>query len=78
MLKNIDFFAGSISLEGSSYWTFENSKFSFSADMGLRGNGGSIWHANMTIRNSIFEYINDAHPWSQWKSMYLNLGECSI
>ena len=37
--KNIDFFAGSISLEGSSYWTFENIKFSFSADMGLRGNG---------------------------------------
>ncbi len=70
--KNIDFFAGSIGLEGSSYWTFENSKFSFSADMGLRGNG-VIYGTNMTIRNSIFEYINDAHPWSQWKSMYSTL-----
>jgi hypothetical protein len=27
----------------------------------------------MTIRNSIFEYINDAHSWSQWKSMYSTL-----
>ena len=70
--KNIDFFAGSIGLEGSSYWTFENSKFSFSADMGLRGNG-VIYGTNMTIRNSIFEHINDAHPWSQWKSMYSTL-----
>jgi len=70
--KNIDFFAGSISLEGSSYWTFENSKFSFSADMGLRGNG-VVYGTNMTIRNSIFEYINDEHSWSQWKSMYSTL-----
>jgi len=70
--KNIDFFAGSISLEGSSYWTFENSRFSFSADMGLRGNG-VVYGTNMTIRNSIFEYINDEHSWSQWKSMYSTL-----
>ena len=69
--KNIHFFAGSISLNGS-YWTIEDSKFSFSADMGLKGNGAS-YGTNMTIRNSIFEYINDAHSWNQWKSMYSTL-----
>jgi len=36
MLKNLHFFAGSFQIDGSSYWTIEDSKFSFSADMGLQ------------------------------------------
>jgi hypothetical protein len=72
MLKNLHFFAGSFLITGSSYWTIEDSKFSFSADMGLPGNGGSVG-MHMTIRNSIFEFINDAHSWTQFRPMYPTL-----
>jgi len=72
MLKNLHFFAGSFLISGSSYWTIEDSKFSFSADMGLPGNGGSVG-MHMTIRNSIFEFINDAHSWTQFRPMYPTL-----
>jgi len=72
MLKNLHFFAGSFQISGSSYWTIEDSKFSFSADMGLPGNGGSVG-MHMTIRNSIFEFINDAHSWTQFRPMYPTL-----
>ena len=67
--KNIHFFAGSIKIDASSYWTIEDSKFSFSSDMGLKGNG-SVYGNKMTFRNSIFEFINDNSPWKTWKSMY--------
>jgi hypothetical protein len=72
MLKNLHFFAGSFQIDGSSYWTIEDSKFSFSADMGLPGNGGSVG-MHMTIRNSIFEFINDGHSWTQFRPMYPTL-----
>ena len=72
MLKNLHFFAGSLRIDGSSYWTIEDSKFSFSADMGLPGNGAAIG-MHMTIRNSIFEFINDGHSWTQYRPMYPTL-----
>jgi hypothetical protein len=67
--KNIHFFAGSIKIDGSSYWTIEDSKFSFSSDMGLKGNG-AVYGTNVTFRNSIFEFINDNSPWTSQRTMY--------
>jgi len=67
--KNIDFFAGSINLRGSKYFTLEDCKFSFSSDMGLLGN--SIVYSHFSkVRNCIFEYINDGHSWSQGLSSH--------
>jgi hypothetical protein len=71
--KNIDFFAGSVKFQGSSsHWTIEDSKFSFSSEVGLLGNSIN-YGTNITVRNSIFEYINDSHSWSHWKSMYVTM-----
>ena len=60
--KNIHFYAGSVNFKDTDYLTVEDSKFSFSIDMGLvrmnwvRGN----FHR---LTNSIFEYINDGSAW---------------
>ena len=67
--KNIHFFAGSIRIENGGFWTIEDSKFSFSSDMGLRGNT-SLYGTNITFRNTIFEFINDNFPWSSSRTMY--------
>ncbi len=67
--KNIHFFAGSFYFYNSSYITFEDSKFSFNSDMGLRSNK-AVYGTNMTVRNSIFEYINDGQAWSTERSIY--------
>ncbi|MFP6584247.1 MAG: LamG-like jellyroll fold domain-containing protein, partial [Candidatus Hydrogenedentota bacterium] len=62
-LKNIHFFAGSLNFKDADYLTVEDSKFSFSVDMGLvRGNRVSGNFHRLT--NSIFEYINDGAAWS--------------
>ena len=67
--KNIHFFAGSFYFYNSSYITFEDSKFSFNVDMGLRSNK-AVYGTHMTVRNSIFEYINDGQAWSTERSIY--------
>jgi len=67
--KNIHFFAGSFFFYNSSYITFEDSKFSFNSDMGLRSNK-AVFGTNMTVRNSIFEYINDGQGWDTSRSIY--------
>jgi len=67
--KNIHFFAGSFFFYNSSYITFEDSKFSFNSDMGLRSNK-AVFGTNMTVRNSIFEYINDGQGWSSERSIF--------
>jgi len=67
--KNIHFFAGSFYFYNSSYITFEDSKFSFNSDMGLRSNK-AVFGTNMTVRNSIFEYINDGQGWSTERSIF--------
>jgi len=62
--KNIDFFAGSITIRGTKHFTLENCRFSFNSDMGLLHN--TIEYSPIsTVRNCIFEYINDGHSWSQ-------------
>ena len=67
--KNIDFFAGSITIRGTKHFTLENCRFSFNSDMGLLGN--SIEYSPIsTVRNCIFEYINDGHSWSQQLSAH--------
>jgi len=67
--KNIDFFAGSITIRGTKHFTLENCRFSFNSDMGLLGN--SIEYSPIsTVRNCIFEYINDGHSWSQQLSSH--------
>ena len=72
VFKNIHFFAGAIYIKSSSFITIEDSKFSHSWEANLRhyelmplwtrrGNmisGGT----NNTIRNCIFQYINDGWP----------------
>jgi len=67
--KNIHFFAGSFFFYNSSYITFEDSKFSFNSDMGLRSNK-AVFGTNMTVRNSIFEYINDGQGWDTERSIF--------
>ncbi|HIB02346.1 MAG TPA: LamG domain-containing protein, partial [Candidatus Marinimicrobia bacterium] len=67
--KNLHFFAGSVEFYSSSYTTIEDCKFSFSSDMGLEGNMVT-WGYNTTVRNCIFEYINDASPWYQTRTMF--------
>ena len=67
--KNIDFFAGSITIRGTKHFTLENCRFSFNSDMGLLGN--SIEYSPIsTVRNCIFEYINDGHSWAQQLSSH--------
>ena len=52
-IKNVHFFAGSVRTGGSSYWTIEDSKFSFSSDMLARKGNSSTDGSNITIRNTI-------------------------
>ena len=67
--KNIHFFAGSLYFYNNSYITFEDSKFSFNSDMGLRSNK-AVYGTHMTVRNVIFEFINEGSPWSSQRTMY--------
>ncbi|MCS5634629.1 MAG: LamG domain-containing protein, partial [Candidatus Marinimicrobia bacterium] len=67
--KNIDFFAGSITIRGTKHFTLENCRFSFNSDMGLLGNS-IVYSPISTVRNCIFEYINDGHSWSQQLSSH--------
>jgi hypothetical protein len=66
-LKNLHFFAGSINI-CCGHWTIEDSKFSFSHYFGGRHIRDYWKHLNegrgdnVTIRNTIFEYIYDAVP----------------
>jgi len=69
-IKNVHFFAGSVRTGGSSYWTIEDSKFSFSSDMLARKGNSSTYGSNITIRNTIFEFINEGYPWSSQRTMY--------
>ena len=68
-LKNLHFFAGSITI-CCGHWTIEDSKFSFSHYFGGRHIRDYWKHLNqgrgdnVTIRNTIFEYIYDAVPFS--------------
>jgi len=78
-LKNLHFFAGCFMIYDSSYWTIEDSKFSFTTDMGVcnrhtHPDGNMVlFGMYMTIRNSIFEYINDGHSLAVTHSMYPTL-----
>jgi len=82
--KNIDFFAGTFLFHGSSFILFEDLKFSHSWEVGMSyisaGNpnydrGNKFWGGtNNTIRNCIFEYINDARA-MHWASSMYPLGE---
>jgi len=67
--KNIHFFAGSFRFYKSSYLTIEDSRFSFSGELGLKGNSVSFGR-NTLVRNTIFEYINDSPAWSQNGTMF--------
>jgi len=69
-IKNVHFFAGSVRTGGSSYWTIEDSKFSFSSDMLARKGNSSTYGSNITIRNTIFEFINEQYPWATYRTMY--------
>ena len=70
--RNLHFFAGSFTFEGVHNLTIEDCKFSFSSDVGLAGNE-IVYGTNTTVRNSIFEYTNDGHTWSQKRTMYPTL-----
>jgi len=67
--KNIHFFAGSVRFFESSYLTIEDSRFSFSGEMGLHGNKVTFG-SHTLVRNTIFEYINDSAIWSQNRTMF--------
>ncbi len=67
--KNIHFFAGSVKFFESSYLTIEDSRFSFSGEMGLHGNNVTFG-SHTLVRNTIFEYINDSAIWSQNRTMF--------
>jgi len=67
--KNIHFFAGSVKFYESSYLTIEDSRFSFSGEMGLKGNLVTFG-SHTLVRNTIFEYINDSAIWSQNRTMF--------
>ena len=64
-IKNIHFFAGSLELIDSDYLTIEDSKFSFSSDITTKMIRKNYHTGNfLRLRNSIFEYINEASPWT--------------
>ena len=67
--RNIHFSAGSFSFYNVSYLTLEDSIFSFSSEMLLEGNFVT-YGTHVTVRNSIFEHINDGHPFSASRVMY--------
>jgi len=62
-LKNIHFFAGSLEIIDSDYLTIEDSRFSFSADIGLKIRKNYHTGNFHRLTNSIFEHINGATPW---------------
>ncbi|MDP6654986.1 MAG: hypothetical protein QGH79_02935 [SAR324 cluster bacterium] len=75
--KNLHFFAGCFEIYDSGYWTIEDSKFSFSVDMGVCKRAGGhpdgnmvLYGMHMTIKNSIFENINDGHSLATKFVMY--------
>jgi len=82
--KNIDFFAGTFLFHMSSFILFEDLKFSHSWEAGISyisaGNvgytrGNRFWGGtNNTVRNCIFEYINDARA-IHWSGSMYPLGE---
>jgi len=64
-LKNIHFFAGSLELIDSDYLTIEDSRFSFSSDIPTKMIRKNYHTGNfLRLRNSIFEHINEASPWT--------------
>jgi len=67
--KNIHFFAGSVRFWESSYLTIEDSRFSFSGEMGLHGNNVTFG-SHTLVRNTIFEYINDSSAWYHNRTMF--------
>ncbi len=67
--KNIHFFAGSVRFFESSYLTIEDSRFSFSGEMGLHGNKVTFG-SHTLVRNTIFEYINDSSAWYHNRTMF--------
>ena len=73
--KNINFFAGSFSFYNSSFLTIENSKFSYSSDVGLSGNTLNVG-THTKFRNCIFEYINSRSAYSQQRTMFPTLENC--
>jgi len=83
--KNLSFFAGTFHFHRSSYILFEDSRFTHSWDVGMSydkptersfGETENYFHQGIhnTVRNSIFEYINDAFALKFYNSMY-PLGE---
>ncbi|HIF28480.1 MAG TPA: LamG domain-containing protein, partial [Candidatus Marinimicrobia bacterium] len=82
--KNIDFFAGTFLFHKSSFILFEDLKFSHSWEAGISyisaGNPGYPrgnrfrFGTNNTVRNCIFEYINDARA-IHWGGVMYPLGE---
>ena len=77
--KNFHVFAGSFSFFKCSFILLENSKFSHSWEVGINyiRPGAAGWDranyikggTNNIVRNSIFEYINDAFALQFWSSM---------
>ena len=83
--KNLSFFAGTFRFHRSSYVLLEDSRFSHSWDVGMSYEMPTVrtidelanyFHKGIhnTVRNSIFEYINDLFALKWWGSMY-PLGE---
>jgi len=82
--KNIDFFAGTFLFHKSSFILFEDLKFSHSWEAGISyisagnvgyGRGNEFRSGtNNTVRNCIFEYINDARA-IHWSGSMYPLGE---
>jgi len=69
--KNIHFFAGSVRFFDTSYLTIEDSRFSFSTEMGFKLKGNMVTMGSHTlVRNTIFEYINESNAWYQNRTMY--------
>lgn len=72
IFKNVHFYAGAIYFDHSDYITIEDSKFSHSWEPDLRHDElglywnwrGNVFHAAYynTIRNCIFQYVVDGHP----------------
>jgi len=69
--KNIHFFAGSVRFFDTGYLTIEDSRFSFSTEMGFKLKGNMVTMGSHTlVRNTIFEYINESNAWYQNRTMY--------
>ena len=57
-------------MRSNQFWTIEDSKFSFSTDMLARQYNSSYYGTNATLRNVIFEFINEGYPWGSQRTMY--------